>query len=111
MRQRRGRGEGALFQRKDGQWVGTVTVGYDGSGKRRRQAVYASTKAVVLEKLRAVQAAAAAGTLGSGERLAVAAFLDRWLKDDVKSSISPEAHWRYAGVVRTKIVPQLGGLA
>jgi integrase len=50
-RLRRGRGEGTIYQRPDGLWCGAVTVGYDVRGKRRRRAVYASTKHEVQQKL------------------------------------------------------------
>ena len=34
---RRGNNEGSIFQRKDGRWVATVTLGYDDNGKRNRR--------------------------------------------------------------------------
>ena len=43
-RKRRGRGEGSIFQRADGRWTATITVGYDGNGKRKRRTVYGKTK-------------------------------------------------------------------
>jgi hypothetical protein len=40
-RARRGRGEGGVFQREsDGLWAGTVSLGYDGTGNRKRRVVY-----------------------------------------------------------------------
>jgi len=48
---RRGKGEGSIYQRKDGRWVGSVNLGYD-AGKRRRKTVYGATRGEVQEKLK-----------------------------------------------------------
>ncbi len=65
MRSRRGRGEGSIFRRRDGVWTGTMTVGYDERGKRRRRAVYGATKAYVLSFTEALWKE----TKGSGVRV------------------------------------------
>jgi len=54
-RKRRGRGEGSISQRPDGVWEGSVSLGYDGEGKRRRKTVYGKIKAEVQDKLRELQ--------------------------------------------------------
>ena len=41
---RRGNNEGSIFQRKDGRWVATVTLGYDDNGKRVRKTLYGKTR-------------------------------------------------------------------
>ena len=43
-KRRRGNGEGSIFQRADGYWVGTINIGYNEAGKRRRKTVYGETK-------------------------------------------------------------------
>lgn len=54
---RRGRGEGAVYQRaSDGLWVGMLDLGIVG-GKRRRKTVYGRTKREVREELRTLRAA------------------------------------------------------
>lgn len=50
-RKRRGRREGGIYQRADGLWVASVSLGYSPTGKRRRKVVYGKTKAEVQEKL------------------------------------------------------------
>jgi len=64
-RKRRGRGEGGIFQRGDGQWVGTVSLGYKADGKRRRKVVYGATKDEVAKKLRKLQTKADVGRAGT----------------------------------------------
>src|SRR5215472_16103722 len=49
-RKRRGRDEGSVFQRADGLWVSSISLGYTESGKRKRKTVYGATKQEVLDK-------------------------------------------------------------
>ena len=79
-RTRRGRGEGSVYQRADGTWCGSVSVGYDGNGKRRRRTVYGATKAEAQQKLREAQNSGAPVV----PRLTVGEWLDRWLETSVK---------------------------
>jgi hypothetical protein len=43
MGRRRGRGEGSIYRRKDGLWVGAITVGYTSTGRQKRLVVYGKT--------------------------------------------------------------------
>ena len=70
-RKRRGRGEGAIFQRKDGTWCASISLGHDANGKRQRRIVYCKNKAAVQEKLRGLQTAADLGTLPDVKSLTV----------------------------------------
>src|SRR5581483_11189652 len=79
-RKRRGRGEGSVFQRADGRWVGSVGLGYGGDGKRKRRTVYGATKQEVVEKLDQLRGDARAGTLPDAGGLTVGQLLDRWLQ-------------------------------
>ena len=40
---RRGKGEGSIYRRRDGLWVGSADLGPQG-GRRRRDAVYGKTQ-------------------------------------------------------------------
>ena len=111
MRARRGRGEGSVFRRCDGVWAGSVTVGYDERGTRKRRTVYGATKGEVLEKLTRLRADALAGVLGDAHRLTVAAFLHRWLEDVARTTVRASVYRRYTEIVRLRIVPQIGGIA
>jgi hypothetical protein len=54
-RKRRGRGEGSIYRRKDGWWTGSISLGFDGNGKRIRRSVNGETKAEIQTKLRNLQ--------------------------------------------------------
>ena len=107
-RKRRGRGEGGIFQRADGQWVGSVSLGYRVNGQRRRKVVYGNSKGEVAEKLRKLQMRADAGRLRDTERVTLADYLAGWLENTVKGSVAPSTADRYRLVVEQQIIPHLG---
>src|SRR5262245_39943183 len=107
-RRRRGRGEGGVYQRDDGLWVGAVSLGYDGNGKRRRRTVYGHTKQEAQEKLRQVQQLADYGQLLDTPDVNLATYLQTWLVS-VKGTVSDGTHAYYADHVRLHITPRIGG--
>lgn len=110
-RKRRGRGEGAVYQREsDGLWVGSVSLGFDGRGRRKRKPVYARTKAAALEKMRQIQADQDAGRLVETEKLTAAEYLKRWLENTAKNKVEPTTWELYRQMVELHLVPVLGGV-
>jgi integrase len=79
-RKRRGRGEGSVFEREDGLWVGSISLGLSESGKRNRRTVYGSTKKEVLDELGRLGNEARVGNLPDAGGLTVGQLLDRWLE-------------------------------
>jgi hypothetical protein len=110
MRRRRGRGEGGIYERADGQWCASVTIGYDEGGRRRRRIMYGATKEAVLEKLARTQSDAVGGLLVQPQRVSVKEFLERWLEDVVKPSVRPRTYQVYGWVIRKHINPRIGGV-
>lgn len=55
MARRRSHGDGSLYKRADGRWVGAIDLGVAPNGKRQRKVVYGKTQREAKEKLRAVQ--------------------------------------------------------
>jgi integrase len=109
-RKRRGRGEGSIYQRGDGLWTATVSLGYDGNGKRRRRTVYGESKKEVQDKLRKLQNQAANGQVVAPGKLKVGEYLDRWLEDYVRVNRSPNTYRSYEGVVRCHVKEHVGGV-
>jgi integrase len=110
-RKRRGRSEGSIFQREeDGLWVGTISLGYDGAGRRVRRTVYGANKGEVQEKLRKLQADHDAGRLVETERLTVGEYLTRWLQHTAKPKVHDGTWERYREVTELYVVPILGGV-
>ena len=110
MTKRRGAGEGSIFRRKDGLWVGSLTVGYDEKGRRRRRDIYGKRRADVALKLREVQAQGPSTTLADSATLTVAGALERWLREHVQKHLRPTTHELYASLVRKHVNPYTGGV-
>ena len=76
---RRGWGEGAVYRRtSDGQWVGSVELGRDHRGRRRRRTVYGRTKREALDKLDIARRDRRRGLEPIDQRLTTGEWLDRW---------------------------------
>jgi integrase len=107
-RARRGRGEGSVTYREDKNlWVGTVSLGYDGNGRRVRKTVYAGTKGDAAEQLRKLQAEHDAGRLADTEELTVAEYLKRWLAT-ARDKTSGATFERYKQLCEQYLIPALG---
>lgn len=102
---KRANGEGTLFHRSDGIWIGRITMP-DGSLKQ----VAGTTQAAAKKKLQDVKLAIARGLPVTTERENVGAFLTRWLQDTVKPNRRPNTYAGYEVNVRVHIVPRLGRL-
>ncbi len=72
---RRGKGEGSIYRRKDGRWVGQIENGYYPNGRRRYVRVVRSTQREVIE---AMDTLTAGGRVLDGS-MRLADFLDAWL--------------------------------
>lgn len=107
-RSRRGRSEGSIYQRADGRWVGSVSLGVHG-GKRVRRVVYGHTKQEAAEKLRKFQSQADAGQLPDSPLLTVETWLTHWL-ELIKHTVEPNTLAPYTRHVKLHIVPRIGGL-
>src|SRR5690348_6889329 len=102
---RRGNGEGNIYQRKDGRWIGRVSLP-DG----RRQSIYGKTREETARKMAAVIVDRDRGLpVGQSQRLTVGAFLDDWLTRH-GSAVRHRTRRRYGELLRLHIIPKLGRL-
>lgn len=100
MAKRRTRGDGALYQRADGMWMGSVELGFSPDGKRRRKVVSSSTQAGALAKLReARRNVEKYGTIPT-QSTTVKDWLDRWLVDICAPRVKPRTLDGYRDKVR-----------
>lgn len=108
-RQRRSKGDGAVYQNAKGIWTGYVTLGNAENGRPKRRYVYGKTSAEVREKLDKLRSDARSGLLCDPTRITVRQFLADWLDTVARPSIKPSTYIRYERIVRLYIVPYLGG--
>ena len=75
MTKRRARGEGTIYRRKDGRWIGQYTV--DTLDGMRRRAVYGTSKKEVRAKLAEAISNRDKGLTFDAGNLSIADYLDR----------------------------------
>lgn len=100
---KRANGEGSVFQRKDGMWVGRLQLS---NGKRWQAA--AKTQAAALKKLQEARPLVAQGVVPASARLTVEAYLTLWLKESATPKLKVTTLVSYQHYVNHHIVPVLG---
>lgn len=105
---RRGHGEGSVFKRSDGLWVGRVERGRDATGRRVRQTLYARTKTELLVKLRRAQNEAAYGLPVVDQRQTVGQYLEWWSATILPGMVRPNSAANYRTSIRCHITPSIG---
>jgi len=104
-RRRRARGEGSVFQRKDGYWVAQIELG---DGKRKQY--YLKTQKEAVEKLRKAQRELEQGTLVTGPQQTVKQYLEYWLEEVHRSTLRVSTYVKYRKLIYRHIIPVLGNL-
>lgn len=104
---RRARYEGSIYERADGRWAASITLGYEG-GRRRRRSYYGRTQQEVRQKLQQAQRALADGAILTGERQTVGTLLETWLTESAARKVRPRTLQRYREIVGLHLIPALG---
>ncbi|WP_064630503.1 tyrosine-type recombinase/integrase [Mycobacteroides immunogenum] len=105
--QRRTRGDGGLYKRADGLWIGAVEISSPDGGRKRRT-VSSKDKGTALNKLRALRAEVEAGRIPSSSKTTVAQWLAHWLETIHAPQVRPTTYRYYEQVIRLYLVPALG---
>ncbi|MDP9480774.1 MAG: N-terminal phage integrase SAM-like domain-containing protein [Actinomycetota bacterium] len=107
----RGNGEGDVYARKNAE--GKV-IGYRGAywvqtaGGPKRRYVSGKTKTDARAALRKAKANTDGGLVFDAGDLTVGKFVERWLEESVKGSVSHRTYHNYASQARNHIVPGIG---
>ena len=104
-KKQRGNGEGSIYRRRDGRWLGQYLV-YTAKGPKYRY-LYGKTRAAVAEKLAKAIAERDGGLVFETGKLSVAEYMDRWLTESARNRLRPNTYKDYAGLTRVHIVPAL----
>lgn len=97
---RRDAGDGSLFQRKDGRWVGQLI---DPDGRRRY--LYGATRAQAKQRLLEAQAVVQTGQPLPDQRLTFGRYLQEWLAGLGTASLKPRTIEYYERYVRRHVLP------
>ena len=109
MARKRGHGEGTIYQRNDGYWLGQITVGRDpATGRLRRITVTGKTRREVQERVDAIRREIQTGTFALPQNITVEAWLRHWLENYAKVSLKPKTWGTYEYMARVHIIPEIG---
>jgi len=106
-RQKRSNGDGSLYRRRDGHWVGAFyapTI----SGARRRVVVYGHSRDEARDKMRKAQEDVRAGMPVPDEVWKLGPYLEYWLENIVKQNRRPATYTLYEMNIRLYLLPGLG---
>lgn len=108
MARKRADGEGTITQRSDGRWMGRLSVSRDVDGKAHRLAVYGSSQAEVVEKLKNLRQQRDTNAKSVVGKDTVAGYLQRWLDDHIALNRAGKTLQEYSGIVKLYITPNIG---
>lgn len=106
-KKRRTRGEGALYQRADGKWVGTIDLGWH-NGKRIRKSVSSVNLKDAQAKFRKLKSDTEKGMGTSGKDVSVEEWLTYWLENIVNERNKESTQEAYLTACRKWLIPYLG---
>ncbi|MGY2036577.1 site-specific integrase [Nocardia gipuzkoensis] len=106
-RRRRTKGTGALFQRKDGIWIGRVEIPDELDPKRYRSQVSSADKAIALEKLEELKEEIRKGVERLNKGTTVETWMLKWVEIK-KAELAPNVWKSYRSTIRQQIIPSIG---
>ncbi len=105
-RQKGLKGNGSVFQRKDGRWVAQFIVEETGQQKQ----LYAPTEKAAHEKLQKALREQEQGVLATGPQQKLGDFLNWWLEEVHKVKLRKGSYRRYRSALNIHILPELGDI-
>ena len=104
---KRANGQGSVYQRQDGRWVGAAFIlGSDGT--YRRVPVYGSSADEVDAKLTALKARSNLGLPAESSGWVVKTYVEYWLTHVAKPKLRPTTLARYRSLLYSYVVPTIG---
>jgi integrase len=107
MGQRRPKGDGALYKRADGVWIGAVNL-VGRNGVRTKKTVSGRDRNVVAARLKQLQRDIDDGLMPVAPTATVESWLVRWLDEIARPRLKPRTYATYRSVVKTHLIPELG---
>jgi integrase len=106
---RRGNGEGSIYQRSDGRWVGEVFVGYKPNGKPDRKVIYGKTRQEVAQKVQRMAVDVSNGKKPLAlQKVTLAQWTDDWFDIYCRPRVAARTFDWYTTIAKTHIIPSLG---
>ena len=111
MGKRRSPGDGTLYRRADGMWIGGIEMPPGPDGKRRIKRVSSKNRNIAAAKLRKLQGDMAAGLVPTAPSTTVGRWLDYWAADILPHrKVKPGTIYQYELTIRRYLAPAIGSL-
>lgn len=107
---KRGNNEGSIFQRKNGQWVGAVTTGYNKDGVQQKKTVYGSSRREVEQKLSVYTNRIRTNSFEKLENQTADELMWEWLTVFKKHTITASTYILNVALFKNHIRPLIKGL-
>lgn len=107
---RRANGEGSVFQRKDGQWAGSISLGYDDNGKIKRKVVYGKSKLEVVNKINELTNRISRDNYDLVNNSTLGVLMKEWLLVFKKSQVTSRSFENNLRQFNLYINPKIGGM-
>lgn len=107
-KRRRTKGDGGLFQREDGMWIGRVELPPGDDGVRRRKQVSSRDFDKAAAALRQLRRDVDEGRIAVTGSTTVAKWLERWITEIHPDKIRPTTRRDYETAIRLHINPSIG---
>lgn len=107
---RRAKGEGSIYQRKDGRWVGKIPV-MTVNGKSTTRCVYGKTQRETLDKFNKMKRELSVNSRAlDTNKQTVEQFFKEWSSDLAINYLRPTTLELYARVFKNHILPSIGNI-
>lgn len=105
---RRTKGDGGLFQRADGMWIGRVELPLGPNNERRRKQVSSMSFATAAAELKKLRSDVDEGRIAVTGNTTLQKWLDRWITEIHADKIRPTTRRDYQTAIRLHITPAIG---
>ena len=107
---RRANNEGSIFQRKDGLWTGSITLGYDDNGKIKRKVVYGKTRLEVANKVAEITNRISNDNYDLVSNNSLSTLMKEWLLVFKKTQVTARTFENNFRHFNLYIEPKIGGM-
>ena len=104
---RRGNNEGSIFQRSNGQWVGSITIGYNENGVQQTKTVYGKSRMEVESKLSIYSDRLKSNSFEKLENSTASELMKEWLVIFKKNTILPRTFQSDMNIFKLHIEPKI----
>ena len=104
---RRGNNEGSIFQRSNGQWVGSITIGYNEDGVQQKKTVYGKSRMEVESKLAIYSDRLKSNSFEKLENSTASELMKEWLVIFKKNTILPRTFQSDMNIFKLHIEPKI----